>query len=158
METEMGKNEDLIIRKALPKDTETLKDFNIANAFETESITLDKEAALMGVQCVINDPSKGFYLVAEQGGEVQGCLMITTEWSDWRNKEFWWIESVYVRPESRKQGIYSLLYQYTEFLAKKANKVQSIRLYVDKHNQAAQAVYNSLGMRDSNYYLYEKVL
>ncbi len=147
---------EISIRTAVQNDAKVLTEFNIRNALETENMKLDEEEALAGVKYAIDNPQKGFYLVAEREGEVLGALMITTEWSDWRNRDFWWVQSVYVRPEGRKQGIYSRLYNHAKSLAVNKGNVSAIRLYVEKNNKTAQSVYQALGMEDSDYYLFEE--
>jgi GNAT superfamily N-acetyltransferase len=100
----------LTIRTADPSDVKRLARFNERMADETEDKALDAETVRAGVRHMINAPDRGFYLLAERGGKVVGSLMITTEWSDWRNGTFWWIQSVYVRPEARRQGVYASLH------------------------------------------------
>ncbi len=100
------------IRLATQADAATLAEFNQAMALETESMTLDPDIVLRGVEAVFQDAKKGFYVVAEDAGRVVGCLMITFEWSDWRASWFWWIQSVYILPEARGQKIYSRLYDF----------------------------------------------
>ena len=98
--------DDLTIRRATVDDAETLARFNEAMAAETEDKTLDPDTVRAGVRAVFDKPEQAFYLVAERDGSIIGSLMITTEWSDWRNANFWWIQSVYVRPAARRAGIY----------------------------------------------------
>ena len=96
------------------------------------------------------------YLVAEQGDEIVGSLMVTTEWSDWRNGFFWWVQSVYVRPEFRRQGVYRALYTEVRIHAKAQPDVCGIRLYVENENEGAQKTYEALGMKKTGYRLYEE--
>ncbi|MBI1357290.1 MAG: GNAT family N-acetyltransferase [Acidobacteria bacterium] len=146
---------DFAIRLAAPDDAPTLAAFNAAMARETEHLELDAERLLRGVRAVLDDPAKGFYLVAEEGGTVIGQLMITYEWSDWRNGVFWWVQSVYVRPESRGRGVYTTLYREAVRRAQAAGDVCGLRLYVEKENSRAQAAYRKLGMDETVYLMYE---
>jgi len=124
-------------------------------ALETEGKTLDYITLKQGVSEVLSDPLKGFYLIAVFSGSVVGQLMITSEWSDWRNGYFWWIQSVYVKPENRLHGIYRALNEEVLSLAKNNGNICGIRLYVDRDNTIAQRVYHNLGMSTSNYDMYE---
>ena len=108
-----------------------------------------------GVQHLLSTPTAGFYLVATQGDQPVGSLMITTEWSDWRNGTFWWIQSVYVPPEARRRGVYRALYEQVQALAATEPGVCGFRLYVERENAAARATYTSLGMSETSYRLYE---
>lgn len=143
------------IRPAIVADTETIVRFNAAIALETEHITLDPARLRSGVEAVLRDPAKGFYIVAESEGRIVGQLMITYEWSDWRNGVFWWIQSVYVEQEFRKQGIFSALYRHIEEKAHQSSDVCGIRLYVERANVRAQATYRKMGMEETVYNLYE---
>ena len=124
-------------------------------AVETEGKELEPAVVLEGVTAIVRRRELGFYLVAEVEAEVVGQLMITTEWSDWRNGFFWWIQSVYVKPEFRRVGVYSRLYERVREMAQAAGDVRGIRLYVAKENVGAQRVYERLGMGDSGYLMYE---
>ncbi len=143
------------IRLASPADVETIAAYNAAMARETEELKLDLGRLRAGVAAVVADPAKGFYLVAEEHGAVTGQLLITFEWSDWRNGVFWWVQSVYVRPESRGQGVYSSLYRDAVRRAREAGDVCGLRLYVERENERAQAAYRKLGMRSTVYEMYE---
>jgi GNAT superfamily N-acetyltransferase len=145
----------LLIRPALPADVDILAAYNASMARETEHLELDLDRLRAGVAAVVADPAKGFYLVAEHGGAVAGQLLITFEWSDWRNGVFWWVQSVYVRPESRGQGVYTTLYQDALRRARDAGGVCGLRLYVERENRRAQAAYQKLGMRPTVYEMYE---
>jgi GNAT superfamily N-acetyltransferase len=123
---------------------------------ETEGILLDKSRLQKGVEGILRDPMKGFYLVAESKGEIVGQMMITREWSDWRNGYFWWIQSVYVLPSSRKKGVYRALHERIVTAGKRRKDICGIRLYVDRHNSRAQRVYKKLGMKNSNYEMFEE--
>lgn len=122
-------------------------------AMETENKDLDVEIALQGVYSVFEDDSRGFYLVAELEGEVVGSLLITYEWSDWRNKPIWWIQSVYLVSVARSKGIFSLMFARVKEMASEAG-AYDIRLYVEKENSHAQKVYQKLGMDDAGYFMY----
>ena len=125
-------------------------------AKETEDKTLDQQTLTRGVAAILNDSKKGFYLVAEIESNIVASLMITFEWSDWRNAMFWWVQSVYVVPEYRRRGLYSGLYRHAQALAKNAeSQVCGFRLYVEQDNKKAQATYQKLGMRQSHYLMFE---
>ncbi len=145
------------IRQANIHDAQTIADFNSLMAMETEGKTLQPEIILSGVQNMIANPAYGYYLVAEQDGQVVGSLMVTRQWSDWRNSMFWWIESVYICKEYRRQGIYRRLYDEVKILAEKDSNVCGFRLTVEKDNLKAQQTYHSLGMTKTDYLIYEEV-
>lgn len=146
---------NILIRKANRSDAETIARFNAAMAEETEHFKLDFERLLRGVNGLFDDSDKGFYLVAELNGEVVGQMMITYEWSDWRNGVFWWIQSVYVKPDFRAQGVFRKLYDNAVDMAKQAGNVCGLRLYVEKENERAHYVYEQLGMTLTKYDMYE---
>jgi ribosomal protein S18 acetylase RimI-like enzyme len=135
-------------------DAETITEFNIRMAKETESIDLNPAIVGSGVRAALGDPHKAIYFVAEVGGRVVGQLMITHEWSDWRDGDIWWVQSVYVHPEFRKVGAFKALYRHAEQQARAAGAV-GIRLYVDAHNAGARAAYERLGMHVTNYQVME---
>lgn len=143
------------IRRAAPADAAFIAASNAAMALESEGRTLDAATLRAGVTAVLADASLGFYLLAEIDGQPAGQLMVTFEWSDWRNGLFWWIQSVYVRPEYRRQGVYRALHHYVQSAAKDAGNVCGLRLYVEFDNTAAQAVYRQMGMSPTSYYIYE---
>ncbi len=145
----------IFIRKALRSDAQTIAEFNAAMALETEGLCLDVSRLLLGVAGLFDNADKGFYLIAEHNGSVVGQMMITYEWSDWRNGIFWWIQSVYVHPEFRAQKIYRTLYEHAIALAKEQQNVCGLRLYVEKENERAHHVYEKLGMTLTNYDMYE---
>lgn len=150
--------ESLVIRRAEPEDVETVADFNIKMAEETEGRKLDRVTVLKGVKAAIDDPQKGFYLIAEKREvptKLVGQLLVTFEWSDWRNKYFWWIQSVYVQREHRDQKVFSQLYRRIVKMAKQRKNVAGLRLYVEKHNELAKRVYEDLGMAKTFYEVYE---
>lgn len=144
------------IRLAREKDVASLVDFNQAMALETEGKKLKPEVLRSGVAAVFADGKKGFYVVAENAGEIVGGLMITYEWSDWRNAWFWWIQSVYILPEYRGRRIYPMLYEFVKNKAAESKDVCGFRLYVEKENQRAQKVYEKTGMEGSYYLMYEE--
>ena len=146
---------NITVREAVEGDVATIAAFNSAMAVETEGKELEPAVVLEGVSAIVRRWELGFYLVAEVGGTIAGQLMITTEWSDWRNGFFWWVQSVYVKPEFRRVGVYSRLYERVREMALAAGDVKGIRLYVAKENVPAQRVYERLGMGDSGYLLYE---
>ncbi len=150
-------NAPLTIRKAELRDAATIAAFNSAMALETEDKVLLPERVDAGVLRLMNDPSLGFYLVAQQQDRVVGCLMVTNEWSDWRNGLFWWIQSVYVQPDARRQGVYRRLYDFIRGMAKADPGICGFRLYVEKENTAAQRTYGSLGMERTDYLVYEEL-
>ncbi|BCV48229.1 GNAT family N-acetyltransferase [Shewanella algae] len=146
----------MLIRKGTPKDTEALVAFNQAMAQETEGLALDSDTLSRGVSTLLENPAKGFYLVAEIEGEIAGSLMVTFEWSDWRAADYYWIQSVYIKPEHRQKGIYRALYHEVKTLAEKQGGAASFRLYVEQENTRAQQAYQSLGMSQSHYLMYEE--
>lgn len=144
------------IRRAEARDAETIASFNEAMAAETEDKPLDPTIIRRGVARLMERPHYGFYLVAENtAGVPVGCLMITFEWSDWRDGLFWWIQSVYVAPAARRQGVYTALYDQARELAADDPDVIGFRLYVETENIRAQATYEKLGMQRCPYHLYE---
>ncbi len=145
----------IFVRRAEHEDAKVIADFNCRMARETENKQLNQELVEQGVLGMIEEPARGFYLLAGTDTKIQACLMITYEWSDWRNAMFWWIQSVYVKPEVRRQGYYSALYNEARSLAK-SEHCCGIRLYVEKDNQAAQYTYQSLGMEHCDYLMYEE--
>ena len=143
------------IRRATTQDTDTIAEFNARLAQETEGRTLDRTLLRRGVSALLQDPAKGLYFLAIEGGSPVGQLMITTEWSDWRCGTFWWIQSVYVKSEERGKGVFRRLYDHVLAEARRQGDVVGLRLYVDRHNSAAQATYERLGMTKSDYEMYE---
>ena len=146
------------IRQGGVDDGETIARFNAAMALESEGISLDRAILRAGVDAALADASKAFYLIAEAGGEPVGQLMVTTEWSDWRNGWIWWIQSVYVKPEARRQGVYRRLYQRLTDMANARSDIRGMRLYVMRENWGAKRTYEALGMSHSEYDLYETEL
>lgn len=158
----MGKQNDfsegfLHIRVALPEDGEIIAARNREMAFETEDRVLDCVIARKGAMSVLEDPAKGWYLVAESGGEIIGQCMITLEWSDWRDGQIWWIQSVYIIPECRRTGVFSEMYAWIADAARNCPDVVGLRLYVEHENQAAREAYRRLGMDETPYVMYEDI-
>ncbi|PCJ58871.1 MAG: GNAT family N-acetyltransferase [Planctomycetota bacterium] len=146
------------IRFASEADCEIIAQFNIDMAFETEELKLIPAVITAGVKNMLANPSHGFYLVATIEEKIIGCLMITKEWSDWRNGLFWWIQSVYVMADFRGRGVYRQLYNHVQLLAQKEDNVCGFRLYVEQDNMKAQSTYKKLGMAETNYKLYEQLI
>ena len=146
---------DISIRRGNLSDAETIAEFNAAMALETEGLPLDRPRLIEGVQAVLRDPAKGFYLVAEFECRAVGQMMITYEWSDWRNGVFWWIQSVYVEADQRRAGVYRCLHQHVVEQAQELGDVCGIRLYVERENEIAQSVYRRLGMAKTVYDIFE---
>jgi ribosomal protein S18 acetylase RimI-like enzyme len=142
-------------RDAVRADAQTIIEFQIAMARETEEVELARDVLTRGVEAVFADPSLGRYFIAERDGVVAGSLMITYEWSDWRNGLVWWIQSVYVDPAHRRRGIYAGLYEHVKKLVEPEPGIRGIRLYVDLRNVSAQEVYKRLGMDGGHYQVYE---
>ena len=146
---------NVTIRPASESDTAVIAEFNGLMAQETEDKSLPAERVRKGVEAVLDDSSKGIYLLAEENAQVVGQLMITYEWSDWRNGNFWWIQSVYVRKEHRGKRIFRALFDHVLTMAKARKDVCGVRLYVEKNNRRAQEAYEKLGMKKTSYELYE---
>ena len=144
------------IRLAEKRDIGALVGFNQAMALETEGKILSAEVLSPGVAAVFEDENKGFYVAAEVDGAVVGGLLVTFEWSDWRNSWFWWIQSVYILPEYRGRSIYSEMYGFVKEVSKRRGDVCGFRLYVEHDNSHAQRVYEKLGMTRSHYLAYEE--
>jgi len=142
------------IRRAEVADLDTLVDFNQRLARESEAVELDAVRLRSGVAAQLNDPSRGFYLVAEADGRIVGQLALTFEWSDWRNATFWWLQNVYVAPVYRRKGVLRALYAHVRKLAA-AQGVCGVRLYIEHGNHAAKAAYEELGLSPAVYSLYE---
>lgn len=143
------------VRRAVREDAGTIASFNAVMAVETEGITIPDEVAHPGAEAVFDDPSLGFYLVAESDGAIVGSLMITYEWSDWSNALYWWIQSVYVSSEHRRRGVYRALHNGVLELARDAGNVRAIKLYVFEDNERAKSTYESMGMERAHHAIYE---
>ena len=146
----------LTIRRADPSDEAILVAYNAALAWETEHKRLRPEVLAAGVRAVFADTSRGFYTLAEDAGEIVGQMMVTYEWSDWRNGWFWWVQSVYVRDDARRKGVFRALYQDVQRQAALDPTVIGLRLYVERDNIRAQATYRALGMTETSYGLMEE--
>ena len=146
---------ELRLRRGEPRDLDAITSFNRAMALETEGRRLQDERSLAGVRRLLAEPALGFYLVAERAGEVVGSLMVTYEWSDWRDGQFWWIQSVYVVPSARRLGVFTALYRHLEALARTSPGVCGVRLYVESSNATAQRTYARCGMHDAGYRVME---
>jgi len=144
------------VRRGRPEDAQFLAQGNIALALETEGLVLDPETVLRGVTAVLQDTGKGTYYVAEAGGRPCGQLLVTHEWSDWRNGDIWWIQSVYVVPEMRRGGVFRTLYSEVRRAALESGAA-GLRLYVERHNRAAQNTYSRLGMSLTGYVVMEDI-
>jgi ribosomal protein S18 acetylase RimI-like enzyme len=144
----------MMIRKATPEDAVAIIDFQQKMAWETEQMTLVPEIINKGVNAVFQDSMKGQYWVAENNGKIVASLLITYEWSDWRNSNVWWFQSVYVLPEFRRKGIFKSMYEYIKNEADDIH-IAGLRLYVEKNNTRAQNTYESLGMKSEHYKMYE---
>jgi GNAT superfamily N-acetyltransferase len=145
----------LRIREAVLSDAQLIAAFNLRLAEESEGLHLDEAVVQAGVAAVLKDPAKGMYYVAEVAGAVAGQLMITYEWSDWRNGNIWWIQSVFVKPEFRRAGVFRALFSHLQTLARTRNDVCSLRLYVHTENTRASQSYERLGMTRTHYKIYE---
>ena len=144
------------VRAAKTHDVAQLVAFNMAMAAESEDKGLDAGILRNGIRAVLDDPTHGLYLVAQIRGHSVGALMVTFEWSDWRNGRFWWIQSVFVSKGHRRQGVYRALHDHVRALAKGDQTSCGIRLYVERDNTGAQATYDAVGMRETAYRLFEE--
>lgn len=144
------------IRLAQRSDIADLVKFNRNMALETEGLELDAEKLTKGVTAVFDRPENGFYVVTEIDGEIIGGLMVTYEWSDWRNARQWWIQSVFIKPTYRGRSLYTKMYDFVKKLAEADGNVCGFRLYVEENNVKAQAVYEKVGMSRSHYLMYEE--
>ena len=146
------------VRLAVPEDAPEIVAFNQAMALETEGKALEDEVIHAGVRRIFEEPNLGFYVVAEEAEKLVGTLMVTKEWSDWRNGVFWWIQSVYVIRECRGRGVYRAMSRFVQEQAHANPEVCGFRLYVEKNNHIAQKTYRALGMTETHYLLYEEEL
>jgi len=136
-------------------DTPVISEFQVKMAKETEDLELDKNTVKNGVLSVYRDPNKGKYYVATEEDIIVASMLITHEWSDWRNNWIFWLQSVYVLPEKRGRGIFKQMYNYIIEQVNKSNEVAGLRLYVDMKNIAARKVYTKLGMNGNHYQVFE---
>jgi ribosomal protein S18 acetylase RimI-like enzyme len=151
------RSDSIQVRRATAGDGEALIGFNAAMALETERKVLLPKVVSAGVHYLLKHPGAGFYVVAQSGRQIAGALMVTNEWSDWRNGNFWWIQSVYVRPEFRRRGVYRQLYRHLQTLAAHDSTVCGFRLYVERDNVRAQATYRTSGMHETRYIVFEEL-
>ena len=153
-------NSDLLpitIRAAVPGDLERIVEYNMRLASETENKKLDREILRRGVEAVLRDPAKGRYFVALHQEEIIGQLMHTREWSDWRNGDIWWLQSVYISAPYRRKGVFRRLYQHLWNEAHAASDVVGLRLYVEVENIAAHETYRNMGMIQPGYFVMENL-
>lgn len=146
----------IAVRRATAADATIIAEYNRRMALETEHKRLDPQILAAGVAAMLADPGKGFYLVADEAGEVVGQLAVTFEWSDWRNGWLWWLQSVYVRDDARRRGVFRFLYQEVYRQAREAGNVIGVRLYVERENRRAQETYAALGMTLAPYLVFER--
>ncbi len=146
----------LLVRPALLADAAVICEFNRLLALESEGKILDPALLQPGVHKALADDNKGRYFLAELDGQIVGQLGVTYEWSDWRNGWFWWIQSVYVRPEARRRGVFRTLFQHVLDSAKTDPQVIGIRLYVERDNHAAQGTYEAMGLHRTGYHVMER--
>jgi len=144
------------IRDAVPGDSENIAKFNSLMAEETERRRLNPDIIGNGVRRLLEDASRGRYWVAVADGEIVGQIMVTYEWSDWRNGALWWIQSVYVHPDHRRSGVFTALYRHVESIAQQSD-ARGLRLYVEQNNERAQKTYAALGMVNPNYQVMEAI-
>lgn len=146
----------LSIRRALPADAAIVAEFNRLLALESEGKTLEANVLAAGVAAGLADPNKGVYFLAEENSAPIGQIMYTTEWSDWRNGWFWWIQSVYVCAEARRRGVFRALYEHVYQAARADGQVIGLRLYVEGNNHTAQETYRRMGMESAGYLLFQR--
>ena len=156
-DSQLSSESELQIRPAVLDDWPVIADFNTRLADETEGKHLDPDTIAKGVRRLLSEPQRGRYFVACLAGRVVGQIMHTSEWSDWRNGEIWWLQSVYVRSEFRQRGIFRALFAHLQDLAHSSLDVIGLRLYVEEHNTAAQATYDRLGLKLAGYVVMESL-
>lgn len=144
-----------MIRKAMLRDLSDLVQFNLDLAKESEDLTLNYDKIYQGVKAALVNEDVAMYYVYEQDNKVIGQIMLTKEWSDWRNGYFWWIQSVYIDKKFRRQGIFKALYEHVKSQAEENEQVCGLRLYVERNNDLAKDTYLALGMIETHYLLYE---
>jgi GNAT superfamily N-acetyltransferase len=143
------------IRGAEMRDAEVITRFNLELATETEDLRLEPAVVARGVEALLREPAKGIYYLAEVEGAVVGQVMITYEWSDWRNANLWWLQSVYVHRDHRGKGVFAALFRHVETLARESTGVCGIRLYMHQDNRRARSAYEKLGMHQTKYQVFE---
>jgi GNAT superfamily N-acetyltransferase len=146
----------LSIRRAGPADAAVVAEFNRLLALESEGKTLDADVLAAGVAAGLADPNKSVYFLAEEDGAAVGQIMYTMEWSDWRNGWFWWIQSVYIRQEARRRGVFRALYEHVHQAAKADGNVIGLRLYVEQANHVAQETYRRMGLEAAGYFVLQR--
>jgi GNAT superfamily N-acetyltransferase len=145
-------------RLAKASDLDFLVRATMGNAWETEQLRLEDAVVRRAVKKLLADPVKGRAFVAEAGGKVVASLYVTYEWSDWHDAWYWWIQSLFVVPENRGQGVYTRLYRFVQDSARKVGGVRSIRLYVEKANENGLRAYRGHGMKEAPYLVFEQML
>ena len=145
----------MIIRKAVQDDISVIVEFQQEMAFETEKISLDESILKKGVGRIFKDPAKGFYILAQENNIIIASMLLTPEWSDWRNSLFLWIQSLYILPEYRHRGVFRKMYTYIKEKVAASDDYAGLKLYVDKDNSIAHKVYHQVGMQTSHYNLFE---
>ncbi len=145
----------LTIRPAQASESHIIVDFQLTMAQQTEQLTLDRDTVTAGVAAIFKEAAKGMYYVAEENQEIIACLLVTPEWSDWRNGTVWWIQSVFVQEEQRGLGVFRKMYEYLQDRVKSDPKLMGLRLYVEKTNLPAQKVYQAIGMNGDHYHFFE---
>jgi len=151
----MANAADMHVRPATPGEADTIVQFQLRMAMESENMRLEPAVVSRGVRAVFDDPAKGRYWVAEADGQVAGCLLTVPEWSDWRNGTVLWIHSVYVRPEFRRRGAFRAMYEHLRRMVQADPALKGLRLYVDTGNTPAQKTYQAVGMDGEHYRMYE---
>jgi GNAT superfamily N-acetyltransferase len=146
---------EIIFRPALEEEKKTIIEFQMLMAEETEHLVLDSKKIEQGVSAVFDHPSRGKYYVVTLGEKIIACQLITYEWSDWRNAMVWWLQSVYVLPEYRRQGVFKMMYEKIKEQVMQLPEVSGIRLYMHHTNSRAAKVYNAMGMDGENYKMFE---
>ena len=146
---------DIIVRAASRADIATITAWQVAMAKETEGINLDIATVTRGVTHVFDTPTTGYYLIAEKGTKASGCMLVLSEWSDWRAGTVLWLHSVYIEPELRNLGIFKALYEHVKNQVTTDKTLCGIRLYVDKSNKIAATAYRNLGLSSEHYELME---
>ena len=146
---------EVTIRQAGPADAAVIAELNLRLAAETEGLRLDPATVEQGVTSLLHDRAKGIYFVAENAGQIIGQVMITYEWSDWRNGNIWWLQSVYVKKAFREKGIFRRLFEHLKREAESQQEVCTLRLYMHKENARARQSYARLGMKQTHYEVFE---
>ena len=155
MRNSCGETNGITVRDALDADAPTITDFNLRMALETEGKALDPALLSRGVVAALRDPKLGRYFVGIADGCIVGQVLVTYEWSDWRNGLIWWLQSVYVEPAARRRGVFRALFRHVQDLAASEPGVVGLRLYVENRNEHAMATYERLGMEDAGYRVLE---